>query len=86
MRTHASVGRADVVTARALARLDRLLGLAAPLFGPETVGLFLKGREAAGEIGEARQTWRFDAELVASVTEATGSVVVIRRLAAQTGD
>jgi 16S rRNA (guanine527-N7)-methyltransferase len=84
--THASVGRADVVTARALARLDRLLGLAAPLFGPETVGLFLKGREAADEIGEARGAWQFDAELVASVTEATGSVVVIRRLAAQTGD
>ncbi len=84
--THASVGRADVVTARALARLDRLLGLAAPLFGPETVGLFLKGREAADEIGEARDAWQFDAELVASVTEATGSVVVIRRLAAQTGD
>jgi len=83
--TQASVGQAEAVTARALAPLDRLLELAVPLFGSETVGLFLKGREAAREIREARVRWRFDAELVGSVTEASGSVVVIRHLRRKRG-
>ncbi|HXF52903.1 MAG TPA: 16S rRNA (guanine(527)-N(7))-methyltransferase RsmG [Hyphomicrobiaceae bacterium] len=83
--TQASVGSADVVTARALAPLDRLLELAAALFGSETVGLFLKGRAAAREVSDARIRWRFDAELVGSVTEASGSVVVIRQLRRKRG-
>ena len=82
--TQVRIGQVDVVTARALAPLSRLLALAAPLFGPETVGLFLKGRDAAREIDEARAGWRFDVELVASATEARGSVVVIRHLALKT--
>jgi 16S rRNA (guanine527-N7)-methyltransferase len=83
--TQASVGQADVVTARALAPLGRLLGLAAPLFGPDTLGLFLKGRNAASEIEAARADWRFDVELVPSATEPRGSVVVIRHLTGKTG-
>jgi 16S rRNA (guanine527-N7)-methyltransferase len=83
--TQASVGRVDVVTARALAPISRLLGLAVPLFGPETVGLFLKGRGAEREIEEARAGWRFEVRLVASVTEASGRVVVIRHLRRKRG-
>ena len=76
----ARLGRIDVVTARALAPLDKLLGLAEPLFGPETVGLFLKGQAALTEIEVARQQWSFDVSLVPSVTAADASVVVVRRL------
>ena len=45
--TQASLPAPDVVSARALAPLGKLLGLAAALSSPATVGLFLKGRDAA---------------------------------------
>ena len=73
----------DVVTARALAPLDRLLGYAAPLFGVETIGLFLKGRDAQTEIQAARTHWSFDDRLVPSVTDARASIVAIRGLKAK---
>jgi 16S rRNA (guanine527-N7)-methyltransferase len=81
--TQATLETPDVVTARALAPLDRLLGLAAPFFAPATVGLFPKGRGAAAEITAARKLWSFEWDLVASRTEAGGRIVVIRRLARQ---
>ena len=83
--TQIKVGPVDVVTARALAPLDRLLALAAPLFGAETVGLFLKGRDAQAEIEAARKQWSFDVSLVPSVTDARASTAVIRRLVARPG-
>ena len=83
--THIKVGPVDVVTARALAPLDRLLALAAPLFGAETVGLFLKGQDAQAEIEAARKHWSFDVSLVPSVTDARASTAVIRRLEARRG-
>lgn len=69
-----------VVSARALAPLDQLLGLAAPLSPPGTTGLFCKGKGAAKELQEAEKTWNFKSELVPSVTEKDGRVVVIRQL------
>jgi 16S rRNA (guanine527-N7)-methyltransferase len=71
----------DVVSARALAPLDRLLGLAAPfLSSPGAVGIFLKGREAARELQAAEKAWEFNAALVRSRTDIEGRVVVIRQL------
>ncbi len=78
--TQAKLGKADVVTARALAPIERLLGLAAPLFGPDTVGLFLKGRSVQAEIEAARALWAFDVSLVSSVTADDAKVAVIRHL------
>lgn len=82
--TQRRVGQVDVVTVRALAPLSRLLGLAAPFFAPRTVGLFPKGRDLHGEISEAREGWRFDVELVASLTDAQGQIAVVRNVAAKT--
>jgi 16S rRNA (guanine527-N7)-methyltransferase len=76
--TQASLPRQDVVSARALAPLDRLLTLAAPLFAPATVGLFMKGREAAQEIEAARKTWDFNVELVPSRTDPGAHIIVVR--------
>lgn len=53
---------APLVTARALAPLETLLGLAAPLLAPGGVALFPKGARAAEEIAAARRTWHFDVE------------------------
>jgi 16S rRNA (guanine527-N7)-methyltransferase len=67
----------DVVSARALAPLDRLIGLAEPFFGPGTVGLFLKGREVDSEIEAAQAKWRFSCSLVDSLTEAQSRIAVV---------
>ena len=70
----------DVVSARALAPLPRLLELAAPFFGANTRGLFLKGREAEAEIEEARRGWAFDCRLHPSLTSADSSIVEVTGL------
>jgi len=75
LATQSKLQPADVVMARALAPLDKLLGLAAPWFSPRTVGLFLKGREAAREVEAARRMWSFDSELIPSRTDALAHVV-----------
>jgi len=67
----------DVVTARALAPLDRLIGLAEPLFGPNTIGLFLKGRDVHQEIEAAKSSWSFECDLAASLTEAEARIAVV---------
>ncbi len=48
----------DVVTARAVAPLDRLLGWCLPLLKPRGVLLALKGRSAADEVAAAAQLLR----------------------------
>jgi len=81
--TQASLQGADVVLARALAPLDRLLNLAAPLFASPTVGVFLKGRETAAELEAAEKMWNFNAEMVPSRTSSEGRVILIRHLEAK---
>jgi 16S rRNA (guanine527-N7)-methyltransferase len=78
--TQANLPRPAVVSARALAPLERLLALAAPLVGPSTTGLFLKGRGVEAEIAEAKKAWNFSFELVPSLTEPDGRVAVVRHL------
>jgi 16S rRNA (guanine527-N7)-methyltransferase len=82
--TRSKVQAVDVITARALAPLSRLLSLSAPYFASGSVGLFLKGRDIQGEIEAAEAEWRFDLELVASVTDAEGRIAVVRNVAAKT--
>ncbi len=53
---HAHKLEPEIVSARALAPLPRLLDLAAPFFAPGTRGLFLKGRDAEAEIEAAKRT------------------------------
>ncbi|MBA2126141.1 16S rRNA (guanine(527)-N(7))-methyltransferase RsmG [Hyphomicrobium methylovorum] len=82
--TRAKVGAVDCVTARALAPLPRLVELAAPYYGPSTLGLFLKGREVAAEIDEAAQTWHFAYELQPSLTDESGRVLLLKALKSKT--
>jgi 16S rRNA (guanine527-N7)-methyltransferase len=82
--TQSKLGAVDVITARALAPLPRLLELAAPAFSAQTTGLFLKGREAQSEVDAARARWAFEAELQRSVSDAGGRIVVVRALEAKT--
>lgn len=74
------VGVADVVSARALAPLSKLLGLAKIFMGSQSLGLFLKGRDLAQEMGEAQRMFEFDADIVPSRTDASGQILVVRQL------
>jgi 16S rRNA (guanine527-N7)-methyltransferase len=58
----AKTNPAPLITARALAPLDRLLALAAPHLAQDGVCLFPKGQKAGAEISQAAQTWHMEAE------------------------
>ena len=57
---------AALVTARALAPLNILLGYAAPLLAPGGTALLPKGANAAAEVAQARQDWDMQVEEHAS--------------------
>jgi 16S rRNA (guanine527-N7)-methyltransferase len=79
-RTLVDGGLPRVVSARALAPLDKLLGLAAPLSPPGTTLLLMKGKEARKELQMAEAAWTFDVDLVQSVTDKNGRIAVIVNL------
>ena len=70
----------DVVSARALAPLPRLLELAGPFVGEGTRALFLKGREAEAEIEAARAGWDFTVGLHPSLTASDAFIVGVTDL------
>lgn len=55
---------APLITARALAPLDKLLGLAAPHLAPGGICLFPKGRTAQDELTLATPLWHMEAERI----------------------
>lgn len=69
--------RADVVTARALAPLVKLLDLANPLLKTGALGIFPKGQDVASELTEAARYWTFEPRSVPSVTDPKGRIIVI---------
>jgi 16S rRNA (guanine527-N7)-methyltransferase len=73
--------RVEIVTARACAPLERLLGYAKPFFAAGAKGLFLKGGRVEEEIAEARKRWRFEVALTPSLSDPSGRIVQIERLA-----
>lgn len=69
-------GAPQVISARALAPLKDLIDLAQPLAGPDTVFLFLKGRQAEDELTEARRYWTLRSpDLLPSLTEAEARII-----------
>lgn len=73
-------GSADVLTARALAPLDRLLDWAAPLLAQGGFCLLLKGAQAEDELTAAGKTWRMRVERRPSRTDATGVILKLEDL------
>lgn len=71
----------DVITARALAPLPKLLGLVFPYFSPHTVAVFPKGRDAAAELAQAADAFRFEATTEPSLTDDEARIVILRNLA-----
>lgn len=72
--------KADVVTARAVAPLERLFPLAYPFFGRATVGLFLKGRSLNDELTAATKSWHLTATPIPSRSDPSGFVLRVTGL------
>ncbi len=70
----------DVVTARALAPLPKLLVLTYPLLKTGTLGLFPKGQDVARELTKAAKCWKIQASLSPSRTDPKAQIVIVRGL------
>ena len=70
-------GKADVVSARALAVLPLLLEWTEPLLKVGTIGVFPKGRDAEIELTEARKRWTFTADILPSRTDSEARILRI---------
>ncbi|CAA7614043.1 Ribosomal RNA small subunit methyltransferase G [Candidatus Terasakiella magnetica] len=71
---------ADVVTARALAPLSKLLDWAAPHLAPDAECLFLKGRGAEDELTASAKEWNITVRRVPSQTEPGAFVLHLREV------
>ena len=69
-------GEFDVITARAVAPLPKLLEISAHLSTRKTVWALPKGLSAPGELAEALHAWQGSFHLEASVTDADSFIVV----------
>ncbi len=79
--TRTNLGSADFISARALAPLTRLFEWSAPFVAPGTVLLLPKGRDLVVELQGAEKQWKFDCELVPSITDPEARIAVVTRLA-----
>jgi 16S rRNA (guanine527-N7)-methyltransferase len=75
----ATVQSFDVVTARALAPLEKLIEYASPLLKTGAIGLFPKGQDVEAELTAASKSWTIEADLVPSVTDPQARIVIVRR-------
>jgi 16S rRNA (guanine527-N7)-methyltransferase len=69
-------GKFDVITARALAPLPKLLEISHHLSTRKTVWALPKGRTARAELAEARRAWQGVFHVEQSVTDAEAFIVV----------
>jgi 16S rRNA (guanine527-N7)-methyltransferase len=69
-------GKFDFITARAVARLDKLFGMACHLAHSETKWVLPKGEKAQSELDEARATWQGSFGLVLSRTHPASAIVI----------
>ena len=76
-------GKFEVVTARAVAPLTRLLEISAHLSTRNTVWALPKGRGALEELAEANRSWQGSFRVEPSVTDADSYVVVATEVRAK---
>lgn len=68
----------DVVTARAVAPMEKLLGYAQPYLSRGAQGLFLKGEKVESELQDAAKVWQMDVDLTVSRSDPRGRIVTVR--------
>jgi 16S rRNA (guanine527-N7)-methyltransferase len=70
--------RAEVVTARALAPLPKLLDYAAPFLENGATGYFHKGQDVDAELTETSKSWKLQFESYPSTTDSRGVILVVK--------
>ena len=78
---YATVRKPEIVTARALASLSALLGLAEPWLSEGATGLFHKGREYPSEIRESADVWKYDLVEHTSLIDPDSVILEVSNLA-----
>lgn len=70
----------DFITARAVARLDKLMAMACHLAHNETKWVLPKGEKAQSELDEVQRTWQGSFRLVPSQTHPASAIVVAQHV------
>ena len=76
-RAERVAGTFDVITARAVAPLSKLLGLALHLAHNGTIWALPKGRSAKSELAEAKRSWQCAVRSEVSCTDPDSTVLVL---------
>ncbi len=69
--------KSDVISARALAPLEELLGFAEQHLAPTGVAFFMKGESWRAEVDAAQKKWRFACKAHTSVTHPDAAILEI---------
>jgi len=78
VQTAAMPAKARIISARAVAALPDLFGMAVGHADAETLWLLPKGRSANDEVVEARREWQGDFRLEPSLSDSDSAIVVAR--------
>lgn len=70
----------DVVSARALAPLPKLMGYAHGWLKPSGKALLMKGRDAVAELTAARESWTFEVSMGTSLSSPEGQILTVSAL------
>ena len=73
-------GPFDMITARAVAPLDRLIPMANHLAHSGTVWALPKGKSAQSELAEARRNWQCDARSEISCTDPDAQILILSKM------
>ena len=68
--------RASIISARAVASLDKLFDFAAAIADAETLWLLPKGQSATNELAQARQAWQGVFHVEQSLTDPDAAIIV----------
>ncbi len=71
----------QVVTARAFAPLEELLGYAEPYFKAGATGLFHKGQDVDAELTQAAKSWKISALKHSSLTDSQAVILEVKEIA-----
>ncbi|MFL6733098.1 MAG: 16S rRNA (guanine(527)-N(7))-methyltransferase RsmG [Sphingomicrobium sp.] len=76
-------GKFDVITARALAPLEKLLRMAQHLSHPDTVWILPRGRNAKSELAEVDRSWHYDLRAERSITDPDSEILLLSKVRAK---
>ena len=77
--------RVDTITARGVAKISRLLSSISPYLKQNFKFLLLKGKEWGKELEEAKTDWEFNCQVIDSVTNKEGKVLILSNIRKKNG-